>query len=246
MTITAENYEHQGVSVEINYEEFDIPSANPREGDLNLSTFFLYRPGYELGDEQLRQGRFEDIPCPRCGEDPNDRCRRCGGVGTIAPTLPEWLACQRAISFTPLFILEHSGLTISSGATVLLSDRDVNASDTDPRERFPGDAEAWDSSFSGFALVRPDDLQRTGCRREDIPAIVSAEVAEYALYLEGQVFWFVVGRDTPFEDSCHGFLGMDGHLRDDANSAAGGVAVQLADEARERAEWAARDVITVG
>lgn len=246
--MNAETYEHKGVTVEINYEEFDTGHANPRDHDGNLSTFYIYRPGYELGEEQLAASGLPEIECPNCADDTQDECPRCEGFATVEPTLAEWAKSEDAIAIAPLFIYEHSGLSISHGPIVFLDEDEGANVNTDPRGRFMGDDAGWDTSFSGFALVTRANWKEcfldAPVDKEQIAKNIDSEVEEYDKYLRGEVFWFIVARDTPFEDSCHGFLGDD-YIKEEANRAAECAADQFANEARERADWAARGVMTV-
>lgn len=244
----AETYEHCGVTVEIHYDE--TGSGDPREGD-NVTTLFCSYPGYELGDEQLPSDGFEEIECPVChDEDTPDDCERCENLGLVVPTLHEWANEQGAIAIAPLFVYEHSGITMSVGKAVLVANDELTRADTASRNRFMGDDAGWDTSMVGFAIVTEDDIET--CCGDDkkyrtlewLTDAINSEVETYAMYLEGQVYGYVVAEDTPFADSCWGFLGDD-HVKEEANVAAKHAAEQLAEEANERSEMAARDIVTV-
>jgi hypothetical protein len=249
-----ETWEHKGVKVAIYPDESG--SGNPRDCDGNVCELFCSYRGYELGDTQLPSSGLPEIDCPPCeGEGwlkkDGSECERCGGLGQVEPTIQEWLKSEDAIAVAPLFVHEHSGITMRTGKVVMLADGELERADTESRNRFTGDAEGWDTSFVGFAVVRDSNIAE-GCgddpkyrEPEWIADAVRTEVEEYAKYLEGQVYGYVVGSGTPFEDSCWGFLGWD-HVQREANEIAEGVAEQIANEAKEKAEWAARDVATCG
>lgn len=252
----AETYEHCGVTVEIHYDE--TGSGDPREGD-NVTTLFCSYPGYELGDEQLPSDGFEEINCPKCqgtGEGPHvdddepvaPDCERCDGTGWATPTVHEWANEQGAIAIAPLFVYEHSGITMRAGTVKCLPEGELTRADTASRARFVGDDAGWDTSMVGFAIITNDDWKTcmgdTPRTEERLREIIDSEVESYAMYLEGQVYGYVVAEDTPFADSCWGFLGDD-HVKEEANVAAKHAAEQLAEEANERSEMAARDIVTV-
>lgn len=246
----AETYTHAGIEVRIEYQDFDQELCDPRDCDGNLSTFYLYRPGYKLGDEQLEASGLPEIECPNCGgTGDDDSCPRCEGYTEVEPTLAEFAKSKSAIAIAPLFIFEHSLMSISQGAVVFLDEDEGANIDTDTRGRVVGDEAGWDTSFSGFALVTKEAWKECfgdePLDKEKVIASVRAEVEVYDLYLQGQCFGYRVAPDTPFEDSCWGFLGMD-HIKEEANDAAEYAAERIATEAREKAEWAARDVMTCG
>lgn len=248
-----ETYEHAGVQVKIMPD--DSGCGDPRDAD-NPCTLYCYYSGYELGDEQLPSDGLPEIECPKCeGEGwlaaNGDECPRCEGLGQVEPTVQEWLKDIDAIAAMPLFVYEHSGITMRTGGDIFMADDEITRKDTESRNRFVGDAQGWDTSFCGFIVATEEDIQ-TCCgdeakfrEREWLKEAMTSEVEEYAKYLEGQVYGYIVGEDTPFEDSCWGFLGFD-YVEQEANSIAEHVAKEIANENREQADWAARDVMTVG
>lgn len=254
MTEAVESYTHAGVRVEIHSDEDPM---SPREHD-NLAEMFCSYPGYELGDTQLPSDGFEDIDCPACdgyGYDKTDEsddapeCDRCYGTGHITPTLHEWLLDQKAIAAAPLFVYEHSGITMRTGKTILVHEEELTRSDTESRNRFMSDSAGWDTSLIGFIITTEERVSEL-CGDEPkyrtldfLSDAFETEVDEYAKYLEGQAYGYIVGEDTPFEDSCWGFLGFE-HVKDEANRIAETVAEELAHEETEKANWAARDVVT--
>lgn len=263
MTEAVETYEHHGVEVKL------FPDHNPmspRDCDGKIGEMFVSYPGYKLGDTQLPRDGFEGITCPMCegsGEVKNTvpfneggidsdtiDCPRCEGSGECTPTIHEWLKDQEAIAAIPLFVYEHSGITMRTGGLVWLAKEGIEPSDTESRERFAVDTDGWDTSFVGFVVVRENEIKEAmgddwekHRTPEWVSEAVNGEVEEYARYLEGDVYGYVVADDTPFSDSCWGFIGFK-YAKEQANEAAEGAAEQIADEARERAEWAARDVVT--
>lgn len=108
---------------------------------------------------------------------------------------------------------------------------------------------------NGFAYATPDkirdEFERFGYSprrsREKARALIRAEISEADDVLQGHVYGFVV-KDGAGEhvDSCWGFVGSDlSYVRDEARSALSAAETDADQEDRERAEWAARDVLTV-
>lgn len=253
MMEAVETYEHKGVEVKI-FPDHDCMS--PRDCDGKIGEMFAYYRGYELGDTQLPSDGLPEIECANCeGEGwvkNGAECERCDGLGRVEPTVKEWLASEEAIAAVPLFVYEHSGITMRTGELVWLADADIERSNTESRNRFMGDPDGWDTSFVGFVVVRDAHIEEAmgeGWRGHRTPEwvaeAVNGEVEEYARYLEGDCYGYVVAEDTPFHDSCWGFIGFK-YAKEEANRAASDAAEQIANEAREKAEWAARDVVTCG
>jgi hypothetical protein len=259
MSEAVETYTHHGVEVKL-FPDYDCPS--PRDCDGKIGEMFVSYPGYELGDTQLPSDGFEPIRCPVCegigvkltprGMTDPPVCERCKGDCEITPTIHEWLVSEKAIAAVPLFVYEHSGITMRTGGLIWLAKEGIKPSDTESRERFAVDTDGWDTSFVGFAVVREDEIKdamgddwEKHRMPEWVSEAVNGEVEEYARYLEGDCYGYVVADDTPFHDSCWGFIGFK-YAKQEANQAAEHAATQMAKEREERAEWAARDVVTCG
>lgn len=102
----------------------------------------------------------------------------------------------------PLYLMDHSGLTISTGA-----------------ETFEAvDSEQWEWGQVGWIFVSRDQILTefescgwkiiTNKRKEHILRILREEVAEYDMYLRGDVYGYeVVNSEGEFVDSCWGFYG---------------------------------------
>lgn len=171
-----------------------------------------------------------------------EKCVRCEGEGRHRVSPYEWLTIERgATVILPLFLLDHSGLSIRAGE---------NRGSSAPRGRFIGDEAGWDTSMVGWIFDTAETRSETGCEGAGFgPDMVErnlrGEVEEYDLYLRGDVRFFVVrGPDGTTLDSCHGFLGGD-YIVEEAKSTAEGCAKDIERERQEVAHWAARDVPTV-
>lgn len=244
----AENYEHAGVEVSLFH---DIDGGDPRDAD-NLGEMYAYYRGHELGDHPLPPDGLPAIPCPQCRnrQPASGNCERCDGWGEVSPNVGEWLRSMNALAAMPLFVYDHGVLTVRGGRLVMLGEDCVHRTDTATVDRFPADAQGWDTSFVGFMVVTEERIQ-TLCgedpehREADwLDSALKTELAEYDRYLRGEVYSYVVAGGTSFEESCGGFIGLE-YAKEEADRAAEGAATLLRDEQVARAEWAARDVITV-
>lgn len=259
-----ETYEHAGIEVKI-FPDHDGEHANPRDND-NPVILACYHPNYNLGDSdyELPRDGFEEIDCPACkgtGEsernvtddqtfEPAD-CERCGGSGYDTPTLHEWAKEQGALAIAPLFLYDHSVITMRAGRTVLVNDDELTRGDTESRDRFMGDQAGWDTSMVGFAIITNEVWEPcmgdTPVTLEKATEVINSEVSVYASYLEGQVYGYKVAEDELGENSCWGYVGDpdESGCKEEANSAAEHAAKLQAEEANERSEMAARDIVTV-
>jgi hypothetical protein len=190
MTEAIETISEHGLTARIFYDECG-EHADPRQWD-QLGTMTCWHPDYALGDEQV--------------ETPDGR----GYVKNAAPhsgrfksldVLARYISLARgALVVLPLYVYEHSGITISVG----------KAGD------YPFDSAGWDSTNVGFIWTsekRIAELCGDGEQYRE-PAWLTEqlenEVKEYALYLEGQVFYFVIeNEEGDVVESCGGFLGHE-------------------------------------
>jgi hypothetical protein len=202
----------------------DEDPFNPRkDGDCYLGYMFTWHPNYELGGADGDEHYTNDISwtCPQCdgsGELPTCvpssavytepvECPKCEGDGTIyARSLEdaaEYLRVTRdAIEVLPLVMYDHSGITIKVGSS------------------YAQDSGGWDTSQIGFIYTTQARVDELGVPQDSIEEQLRNEVEEYAQYLEGDVYGYVI--DTPDEDhveSCWGFYGTD-YIKDEARAAA--------------------------
>lgn len=120
-------------------------------------------------------------------------------LGDVQPKLSpdEWLADEAPAIVLPLFLMDHSGLSIST---------------SDGAFRM-ADSAGWDWGQVGVIVVSADTLDReygTDPDREDkaIRCLIG-EVEVYDKWLRGEVFGFMVYRDGEMVDSCTGFFDHD-------------------------------------
>lgn len=168
----------------------------------------------------------------------SDTCLACEGEGSFAIGIYDFLKKTRGATVVlPLFVYEHSGITMSCGS---------NMGSTESRGRYPFDSAGWDTSMVGFIFDTPETRKTTGCEGEHIEAALRAEVDEYDSYLRGDVYGVVV--DIPGIDNhmlnCWGFIG-EKWAEEQAREMADEAEQIVAKERAERAEMAARDIATV-
>lgn len=213
MSSIAEKYEHEGVPVEIHYD-YDNEGANPREMD-NVTTFVCWHPDYMLGDYQIH--------------DMDGR----GAIGQLFETergrsdfksmehLRRYLSFTGAKCISPLYLYDHSGISISVGSPNVF------------------DSGGWDTTMVGFAFCTEDGIEK--CCGDDpqyrtdewMQKAIQEDVKWYDTYLTGQVYGYIVAPDTEDEQACWGYLG-DESAKEEANMIAADVAVDVAERERVR------------
>jgi len=170
------------------------------------------------------------------------------GEGDTLADVPKYLRYKRgARHIIPLYLYDHSGISISAGAQIGREIPGING-----RGINPWDSAGWDTSAVGFIFTTKERMELLGvedkmvmAERDDIPflrgpvkgrvnnveAQLRAEVREYNDYLTGQVFGYVVTKkhdaecddddcahDEPI-DSCWGFLGDTKYAMEEAKAA---------------------------
>lgn len=221
MDTAVEKYEHAGLTVEIHYDDSGDDWANPRESDGNLAELLCWHPDYVLGDEQFSQSDYE----------------------SIAAVFDEVKRKRKATVVMPLFLLDHSGISIRTGAPIEKISRD----DVKTNDRFIGDGRGWDTSWVGFAYVTEARRRAVGVtarRHDQLADLIRDEVDWYDTYLRGEVFGYIVRDGEENVESCWGFLGTE-HVKEQANESAELAAKAKIREQTEREAMAARDIITL-
>ncbi len=121
-------------------------------------------------------------------------------------TLNEYVEDRNGLHVHTLYLIDHSGITMRMG-------RDF--SDCDPG--------GWDSGIVGVIYTTTEQIAMMGTPDEHIDTVLAGEVAEYASFLEGDAFGYIVERDGVQIDSCWGYL--DWH--------------ESSKSAKQEAEWSA-------
>jgi hypothetical protein len=272
-----ETYKHAGLTVELHYDDMAW-EMNPRTNQDNAGKIVSFTREFD-GDEYLSPIEDLTIDCPRCGgngEDPERfglyrvrpyghilvgagteeamngeeergvnahqlyvepmTCKQCDGSGTITATVADYLrAIDSAEIVLPLRFSDYG----SSGCEIGETDLD---------------------NANAAAYLDAETLQEewNGDREKGL-AYLRANVNEYAQWMAGEVYGYVIkdadGEDIPsgtckgmlnLDVSCWGFIGDDDYVRKEANAAAESCAEGLAKEAAEATAMAERDIITIG
>ena len=113
--------------------------------------------------------------------------------------------------------------------------------------RFIGDDAGWDTSFVGFIYDTPEKLGETSDNwtDEQIEKALRSEVEVYASYLEGDLTYYnVQDEETGFMEGCGGYVGDSDTCQDECFAAMEQAIIKRLAEQQERADMAARDIIT--
>lgn len=195
-----DTYEHKGITINVYPDEYGSEHSNPREPD-QLTTMVCWHPDYVLGDEQIATQRG-------AVETPFESVR--GGTAPASMRhLERYLRIMRkAIHVCPLYLYDHSGISISHGSPSPWDNPTVR------RDEY-GQGMGWDSSMVGFVYTTHERITEL-CGEGDpyhsdewIAEQVANDVKLYDMYLRGAVYGYVVAEGTPDESSCWGFLGWD-------------------------------------
>lgn len=111
--------------------------------------------------------------------------------------------------FLPLYLYEHGGITMYVGSTYSA-----------------GNYSSWDESLVGFIYTTQERIDELGLQHQDqhdIETYLRDEVKEYAAYLEGDCYGWIVSRDDVVIESLWGILNYHNTIessRADANAVA--------------------------
>ena len=135
---------------EAKYLTKDEDPQSPREWD-NFGTMYCYHRRYTLGDTT-------DIP----------------KLNTTQELQKYLIEEKKAAVMLPLFLLDHSGITMRAGD---------NFSNVDPQ--------GWDTSFVGYIYATKEKLKEEGISKEKARRILEAEVKTYDQFLTGDCYCIV-------------------------------------------------------
>lgn len=149
-----ESLEHKGFKIEIHQDEW---GESPREWD-NLGTMVIFHPRYNLGDKHSFRSAEDAIEFMNNAQDD--------------------------IYWLPVYMYEHSGITIS---TTPFGCR-------------------WDSGQVGFIYVTKEHADKEGVI--DALAVLEGEIENLDQYIRGENYGYkVIDGEGTEVDSCWGFLG---------------------------------------
>lgn len=194
-----ETFEHKGVTVEIHYDDDPI---NPRREYDNVGEMICFHNRYDLGDKHsfkdpeqfllslIDEDEYEAwcdaLPVPLTDDDRrvNFRKARAELMGRV----------ENAVAvIMPLYLYDHSGLTISTGSFSC----------------------PWDSGQVGWIYCTEEQVQKEwGGDVDKAREYLEGEVETYDQYLTGQIYGYVVE-----DESCWGYFDLDS-CKGDAQSAA--------------------------
>lgn len=168
-----ETIDYKGCKINIYQDENPL---DPREND-NLGKMLCFHKRYSLGDKtDLKSEQFSSWR-----------------------EIKEYLIkTEKAVVVLPLFLLDHSGITMRVA-------RDF--SDCDPG--------SWDSGQVGFIYATKDDiLKEYSCKKitvtikKKVIKLLYAEIETYDDYLTGNVYGYVTeDEDEKQIESCFGYFG---------------------------------------
>lgn len=190
-----------GLTVEVHYDE-EPQHSNPRsEDDVHNGVMLCSHTRYTLGDQN---GDVDDF---------RRALERLGVKGFV-----RYLRIFHGTTVVlPLYLLDHSGLSMTAGQPVLtaaeLRDQGRNAFRSDPG--------GWDTSAVGVIFDTAATREATGCNVEHIREALEGEVQTYDSYLRNEVYGYVVkNEDGEVLDSCWGYLGEADYCKQEGVSVA--------------------------
>lgn len=151
--------------------EQDCDAESPREWD-NLATMVCWHRRYNLGDHKKTK---ENFPTPQDFRESDDY--------------------KNAVVILPLYLYDHSGITMSCSAFSC----------------------PWDSGQVGYIYITREQVRKEFGKkriskkmRERLVGFLQSEVKVYDMYLTGDVWGFIVEDSNGNNlDSCFGFFGTD-------------------------------------
>jgi len=161
---------------------YDTDPTNPREDD-HFGRMLCWHNKYKLGDAQptVSPTWCMHEACTESNSDFPEFIEGLEGEDWDNEVISAFDDDHYSL---PLYLYDHSGLTIS----------------TCPFD-FP-----WDSGRIGFIYVPKACL--FGVSEEEAIERMQAEVDEYDLYLRGESYFFTIELDGEVIDSCGGYLGL--------------------------------------
>lgn len=178
-----------GFTLEIYYDDY---CENPREMFDHAATMAILSDGYKgIGDKNGDKALLDAIRESKYYKDAWDES---GGRYELDlgyyPDLKKALIRCKDIYVLPIFIYDHSGITINT----------------------TGFSCKWDSGLGGIIFItRERYMKEMGVKRvkvKDVEKLLKTEVEEMDDYLTGQCYGYIL-RDPDGEDvdSCWGFIG---------------------------------------
>lgn len=178
----------------------DPHDSNPRREVENLGVMWAPHRRYILGDGRYGSSNASNNARHRAHHpewnEVNDWVDEVGervGIGT--PGIVKHLVrAHGATVVMPLFLYDHSGLSISAGPNLVGADVEP-----DRRTHNAFDPGGWDTSYVGFIFDTARTRERLGVDLERVAEALAAEVETYDQYLQGDVWGVRVEERSAFE-----------------------------------------------
>ena len=173
---------YRGLEIRI-FNDNDEDAGNPRTEFDNAGAMMCLHSRYDLGDEDARQTLTEY--CQSRGSDVDEYS---------PPLMLEAAARKLGVLYLPVYMYDHSGLSISTAPFSC----------------------PWDSGQLGIIYITPEKISEEWPNDhdpEDVLACLKDEVEQYNDYISGDCYGFeireVAGSDDLPIDSCYGYYGAD-------------------------------------
>ena len=198
MSYERETESYKGYTIKI---VSDDDAQNPREFFEPAGTMVCWHGRYNLGDseswkgmdgkmksQQLSKNYSEPIDLlyhlANLDTDKEEELRENGDDKELMQLIEE-----QGTVILPLFLYDHSGITMSTGS---FGDR-------------------WDSGQVGWIYITKEEYEKEGWTKEQATKYLKGEVETYDNFLTGEVYgWKVVDEDDDAVDSCYGYYGDEG------------------------------------
>lgn len=187
----------------------DDEPVNPREDYDPFGHMVCWHRRYWLGDQHDYNGPEEFL---------RSLCRKPVRDDMSIDDLKALLAEQSDLVILPLYLYDHSGLSISTGSFI---GRAVHAE--------------WDSGQVGYIYATREDIvnnygDASPESVEKAKALLEAEVQSYDWYLRGECYGYRLYQNGQELDACWGFLGDFDDVKEDIASCLPDVCEALLDK----------------
>ena len=172
--------------------EYDEEPLNPREFEGNRCKLYMWWNGYDLGDKKPYNSPLEYILVALMEKYLPDV--NCEDITVSKMIMALNSKASDKIKIMPIFVYEHSGITISTGNDYPYNDR-------------------WDGGLGGYAII---EREKEELYHDDEWAkaadIITAEVNEYDMYLTGSCYGYIEdtyiggGKWEENTENCWGYL----------------------------------------
>jgi len=157
----------------------DESAESPRDWD-NMGTIYYKHRDYTLGEHELTAGSIEDYMRQIADNEGFAEAQNDDEVSD--ENIEKWI--EKHLIIKPIYIYDHSGITISTGAFSC----------------------PWDSGQCGYIVAKKGAEEMTD---EGIDKCLEQEIKTFDEYLRGDVYGYQIMVDGDETDSCWGYFGYD-------------------------------------